>query len=140
MAQVKFIETSPEKYSSLSEKPSNTLYFLTNGQLYKGDSLISNVRVILDNFPEVIDSALWGNFCISLTTGEIKYVSPDGYVNISELMTNNVILSEDNIKLLVEKIASKETITMPTLEVVDETAIWTASNVTEIEVFVPLEE
>jgi hypothetical protein len=127
-----------DSYTHLSEKSENALYFLDNGQLYKGKDLISNVKVIQGGFPESIDSTMLGNFFISLATGEIRYAGEDGYVNISEIATQNIVLSEKNIKILTERIADKKTITMPKLEVVGNAAVWTPSNVDEIEVFIPL--
>jgi hypothetical protein len=134
----RFVEMGFDQYSALSEKSSNTLYFLTNGQLYKGSELVSNVKVIQDEFPSVIDSSILGDFCISLTTGEIKYAGQDGYIDVSELMTQNIVLSQSNLKILVNKIAERKTITMPTMEVVGNKLVWTPSNVEEVEVLVPL--
>lgn len=43
----RLIETTPEKFHNLAEKDPHTLYFLTNGQLFKGDMLYSgNIRLI----------------------------------------------------------------------------------------------
>jgi hypothetical protein len=135
-----FISTTYSNYSKLSEKYENTLYFLDNGQLYHGDELVSNVKVIQGDFPSVIDSSMYNNFYISLSNGEIRYAGEDGYVNISELATQNIVLSEKNIKILAERVAEKKTVTMPKLEVVGNAVVWTTSNVEEIEVLVPLND
>jgi hypothetical protein len=75
-----------------------------------------------------------------LSNGEIRYAGEDGYVNISELATQNIVLSEKNIKILAERVAEKKTVTMPKLEVVGNAVVWTPSNVEEIEVLVPLND
>jgi hypothetical protein len=46
MALVNFYNTSLSAYSALANKDTNALYFLDNGQLYKGAELISNVHTI----------------------------------------------------------------------------------------------
>jgi hypothetical protein len=45
----KLIETTPEKYHNLAEKDPHTLYFLSNGQLFKGDVIYSGNIHIIDN-------------------------------------------------------------------------------------------
>lgn len=138
MPEVKFKYTTLGKYKALATKDEGTLYFLTNGQLYKGDLLISDIRIITTEFPDVYNEADKGHFFISLSTGEIRYLGDDGWVNISQLYTENVLLSEDNINRLIEAIGLEtKTIRMPTLEADGTLAIWTPSNVTEVEVYVP---
>lgn len=138
MPEVKFKYTTPEKYKALANKDDGTLYFLTNGQLYKGDLLISDIQVITTDFPDVYNVGDVGKFFISLATGEVRYLSDDGWINLSQLYTENILLSEENIAKLVEAInLERATVRMPTLVARGETAVWTASNVSEIEVYVP---
>lgn len=138
MPEVKFKYTTLAKYEALARKDEGTLYFLTNGQLYKGDLLISDIRIITTDFPDVYNSEDIGHFFVSLQTGEIRYLGEDGWINISQLYTENILLSEENINKLIEAIGLEtKTIKMPTLQADGTLAIWTPSNVTEVEVFVP---
>lgn len=138
MPEVKFKYTTLNKYKALATKDDGTLYFLTNGQLYKGDLLISDVRIITTEFPDVYDSNDVGNFFVSLNTGEIRYLGDDGWVSISQIYTDNILLSPENVQRLIEAIGlERKTVRMPTLEANGNVAIWTPSNVDEVEVYVP---
>jgi hypothetical protein len=62
------------------------------------------------------------NYYISLETGEMRYVNSEGnYISLSELMTHNIVLSESNIKALINKIVENKTITMPSFRVSGDT-------------------
>lgn len=79
MALVKFFDTTSEKYNALEAKDTNALYFLENGQLYKGDVLVTNVQLV-SAFPLIgIKNTLY----INASTEQLKYYDGSKYVNLS---------------------------------------------------------
>lgn len=47
--KIRFVATTPEKYAECQEKDPRALYFLTNGELYKGTQLFGGQIKIIDN-------------------------------------------------------------------------------------------
>lgn len=107
MALVKFVSTTLDRYQSLTKKDAGTLYSLSNGQLYKGDTLVNNVQIV-STFPEAgINHALY----INPSNGEIRYYEDNyGYINvtrpfiveINENSTHNQIASAAAVKNYVD--------------------------------------
>lgn len=94
------------------------------------------------DFPETPTDEMRENYYISLTSGLIKYVTSDKqYIDISQLMIENVVLSAEFIqnKFIPELKKQLTKVTMPTLTV-DESnehqLIWTSSTATDIYVIV----
>ena len=48
MAIVSFYSTTKSKYNNIPIKDENALYFLDNGQLYKGSTLVGNGIEVVD--------------------------------------------------------------------------------------------
>ena len=53
MAEVDFYSLTPKQYSSIANKDNDALYFLTNGEIYKGDTLLSNNVEIIPNDEDI---------------------------------------------------------------------------------------
>ena len=82
MAEVDFYSLTPEQYSSIANKDNDALYFLTNGEIYKGDTLLSNNIVIIpdsENYPETgKDNTLYAK-----ESGESAFWNGSSYTLIS---------------------------------------------------------
>lgn len=136
--KVRFIKTTHNKFETKYNSGSadlNALYFLTSGQLYLGTELISNVHIV-DWFPTESD-ALEGNYYISATTGEMRFMTDGEYTDISDLFFNNVVLNSTNLEKIINEIADVKKITMPTLHASGEVLVWQGSNVDDIDVLIP---
>lgn len=121
---IQFKYGSLEKFESLEQKDPNVLYFLDNHTLYKGNELISTVRTISGNFPEIPTADMKETYHISLLTGEIRYVTNElNYINISSLQLDNIVIDQNFVNKLVTAIGTKD-VTMPTLTVNGDTMIW----------------
>lgn len=93
MAKITFYSTTLEKYSALSTKDNNALYFLTNGQLYKGDTLIGNNVSFVTDYPGTGESGI----LYVTSNGESKVWNGSSYVTLSrELATSLSEASTDN--------------------------------------------
>lgn len=56
MANIAFLGGTLEQYQGLATKNANTLYFLTNGHLYKGDKRITGSVEVVDTYPSVMEN------------------------------------------------------------------------------------
>lgn len=92
MAQVIFYSTTLEKFSALQNKDLNTLYFLSNGQLYKGNTLIGNNISFVSDYPVTGESGI-----VYVTSkGESKVWNGSSYITLSrEIVTELTADSTD---------------------------------------------
>ena len=67
---VKFLSGSYSQYSALGVKDSNTLYFLSNGQLFKGEVSYSDQIVVVSTLP---DSLVAGKVYVNTTDKSVTY-------------------------------------------------------------------
>ena len=89
-------------------------------------------------FPITPNETMRNNFYISMDNGELRYVDDDlEYVNITELILDDILINDDFLQRLIAAIADTQNIIMPTLTVDGKTLVWTKSNVDSITVFVP---
>lgn len=125
---IQFKYGSLEKYKSLENKDPDVLYFLDNHTLYKGLELISTVRTLTGDFPETPTDDMKETYQISLSTGEMRYVTEElEYINITGLQFDNVTIDQEFITKLVEAAGTKD-VTMPKLEVNGDTLVWTKAS------------
>lgn len=125
---IQFKYGSLEKYKSLENKDPDVLYFLDNHTLYKGLELISTVRTLTGDFPETPTDDMKETYQISLSTGEMRYVTEElEYINITGLQFDNITIDQDFITKLVEAAGTKD-VTMPKLEVNGDTLVWTKAS------------
>ena len=93
MAEVDFYSLTPKQYSSIANKDNDALYFLTNGEIYKGDTLLSNNIVIIpdsENYPETgKDNTLYAK-----ESGESAFWNGSSYT----LISHSILLQLNNIK------------------------------------------
>ena len=83
MANINFITGSVAQFTNLATKDSNSLYFLDNGKVYKGSTLLSNnVVEVADGSDFPTSGAITGTFYIK-STGECAYYNGTNYVLIS---------------------------------------------------------
>lgn len=132
---VKFQYGSFEAYKELNNKDPDTLYFLDNSHVYKGDELLTIIHSVTQfKDPDELDSTMKCNYYISLVTGEIKYVNEElEYVDISKLMIRGVVLQSSFIQEFIDKIQS-QLIQMPTLSVDEHVLVWESSNIDKVNV------
>lgn len=129
---VQFKYGSLEKYKSLENKDDDVLYFLDNNTLYKGNSLISNIKTISGDFPETPTSDMKETYVISLKNGKMKYVTNElAYVDITSLQFDNFTITTEFAKNVANAIGNKK-VTMPTLTVEDHVLTWTEASEKEI--------
>lgn len=125
---IQFKYGSLEKYKSLENKDPDVLYFLDNHTLYKGLELISTVKTLTGDFPETPTDDMKETYQISLSTGEMRYVTEElEYINITGLQFDNITIDQDFITKLVEAAGTKD-VTMPKLEVNGDTLVWTKAS------------
>ena len=85
MALVQFYDVTPEQFKSLATKDESVLYFLSNGQLYKGGQLIgNNIELITDSFPS---TGVKGILYIKPSTGESKYWDGTQFLDFTKEIT-----------------------------------------------------
>ena len=96
MANVNFKQGSAANFLALATKDVNTLYFLDNGQLYKGDMLLSNNVVLI---PEGDDYPTTGvlNTIYAKASGECAFWNGSGYTLISRSVMTELEALEDRI-------------------------------------------
>ena len=70
MANVKFLSGSYAQYSSLAVKDPNTLYFVDDGQLFKGDVSYSDQIVVVSALP---DTLIAGKVYVNTTDKSVTY-------------------------------------------------------------------
>ena len=96
MADVEFYSTTMANYLALEEKNTNALYFLDNGQLYKGDMLLSNNVVLIDSDSDYPTVGVINTF-YAKTTGECAYWDGNKYVLISKSVMSELEALENRI-------------------------------------------
>lgn len=85
MALVQFYDVTPEQFKNLTTKDESVLYFLSNGQLYKGGQLIgNNIELITDSFPL---TGVKGILYIKPSTGESKYWDGTQFLDFTKEIT-----------------------------------------------------
>ena len=85
MALVQFYDVTPEQFKNLTTKDESALYFLSNGQLYKGGQLIgNNIELITDSFPS---TGVKGILYIKPSTGESKYWDGTQFLDFTKEIT-----------------------------------------------------
>lgn len=101
MANVKFIQGSAANFLALATKDMNTLYFLDNGQLYKGDMLLSNNVILI---PDGSDYPAIGvtNTVYAKASGECAFWNGTNYTLISRSVMTELEALEDRINATVE--------------------------------------
>ena len=82
MANVKFLTGSYAQYVSLTQKSDDTLYFLDNGQLFKGTVSYSDQIVVVSALPE------------TLTAGKVYVNTTDKSVTYYDGTTSTVVIPE----------------------------------------------
>ena len=93
MNNVDFYSVTPNQYSSLETKDNNALYFLNNGEIYKGETLLSNnVEIIPDDedYPETGEN----NKLYAKLNGESAFWNGSSYT----LISHSILLQLNNIK------------------------------------------
>ena len=71
MADVKFYSGSKSAYSALQSKDANGIYFLNNGEIFKGSQKMASGVIFVDALPEVTDAAQ-----------DVLYVLPTGAASV----------------------------------------------------------
>lgn len=71
MADVKFYSGSKSAYSALQSKDANGIYFLNNGEIFKGAQKMASGVLFVDSLPEVTDAAQ-----------DVLYVLPTGAASV----------------------------------------------------------
>ena len=101
MANVNFIQGSAANFLALATKDTNTLYFLDNGQLYKGDMLLSNNVVLI---PDGNDYPVTGvsNTVYAKASGECAFWNGTSYTLISRSVMTELEALEDRINATIE--------------------------------------
>ena len=79
MALVKFITGTYEQYQALGAKDSNALYFLSNGQLYKGEVNLSDQVLVVDSLPA---TGQIGKIYINTANHTVNYCNASGFVSM----------------------------------------------------------
>lgn len=101
MGNVNFIQGSAANFLALANKDANTLYFLDNGQLYKGDMLLSNNVVLIPeggNYPTTGVS----NTVYAKASGECAFWNGTSYTLISHSVMTELEALEDRINATIE--------------------------------------
>ena len=93
MALVKFITGTYEQYQALGAKDSNALYFLSNGQLYKGEVNLSDQVVVVDSLPE---TGQIGKIYINTANHTVNYCNTSGFVSMMPSTITTITGAEDN--------------------------------------------
>ena len=102
MANVNFITGTEQQYTNLATKDSNSLYFLSNGKVYKGSTLLSNnVIAVADGNDFPTSGAVAGTFYIK-STGECAYYNGTNYVLISGFALSELETLENRINSTIE--------------------------------------
>ena len=102
MANVSFITGTEQQYTNLATKDSNSLYFLSNGKVYKGSTLLSNnVIAVADGNDFPTSGAVAGTFYIK-STGECAYYNGTNYVLISGFALSELETLENRINSTIE--------------------------------------
>src|SRR5574344_1208533 len=70
MASVKFLSGTYSQYSALAVKDANTLYFVDNGQIFKGDVSYSDQIVVVSALP---DTLVAGKIYVNTTDKSVTY-------------------------------------------------------------------
>lgn len=133
---LKFKYGSLDKFKNLETKDPDVLYFLDNHTIYKGDNLLSVVKTVEGDFPEIPTNDMRETYFISLATGRIKYVTNDlQYIDITKLQLDTIVFDEDFINRIVEQLGKyTETVTMPVATVEGKTLCLTNSNKQQIQI------
>lgn len=93
MALVKFITGTYEQYKALASKDSNALYFLSNGQLYKGDLHLSDQVIVTDSLPVTGEV---GKIYINTSNNTVNYCGASGYVSMMPSTITAITGAEDD--------------------------------------------
>ena len=96
MADVEFYSTTTANYLALETKNNSALYFLDNGQLYKGDMLLSNNCVLIEDGSDYPATGVTNTF-YAKSTGECAYWDGNKYVLISRSVMTELEALEDRI-------------------------------------------
>lgn len=76
-----------EKFDALAVKDSNTLYFLDNGKLYKGDTLYSGGYEMVSSLPE---SGILGVLYINSSDLSVSFWDGNTYQNVVPAITKTI--------------------------------------------------
>lgn len=79
MAIVEFYSTTKAKYDNIGIKNDDALYFLDNGQLYKGETLIGNGIEIVDTYPT---TGVAGIIYVKPSNGGAKIWTGSTYIDL----------------------------------------------------------
>lgn len=110
LPKIRFVAITPEMYNSLTEKDPRALYFLTNGELYKGSQLYGGQIKIFDNNSvptKGSDNKIYAN----IDSKELLIWKNESWVSLLPEISNNIstvpddTLKDDN---LVTKLAVKK--------------------------------
>lgn len=96
MANVNFYSVTPAQYTGLTTKDINALYFLTNGQLYKGDMLINNNVVLIADGEDYPATGATNTF-YAKASGECAFWNGTSYTLISRSVMTELEALEDRI-------------------------------------------
>ena len=103
MNNVDFYSVTPNQYSSLETKDNNALYFLNNGEIYKGETLLSNnVKIVADgeDYPETGEN----NKLYAKLNGESAFWNGSSYTLISRSIIAELQLLENRIDVSINSI------------------------------------
>lgn len=87
MAIVEFYSTTKAKYDNIGIKNDDALYFLDNGQLYKGETLIGNGIEIVDTYPT---TGVAGIIYVKPSNGGAKIWTGSAYIDLVLPMSSAV--------------------------------------------------
>ena len=88
MALVSFYSTTLAQYNALTPKDPDSLYFLDNGQLFKGNSLVGNNIVLVEaEYPE---TGIQGLLYIKPSIRETKIWNGSTYITITHELVDSI--------------------------------------------------
>lgn len=90
MANVKFLTGTYAQYKGLTAKDANTIYFIDNGQIYKGESSYTDQVIVTDSLPSTMVA---GKIYINTTDKSVTYF--DG-TNSTSIVPEIVTSIEDS--------------------------------------------
>ena len=88
MGLVSFIQGTAAAYKNLASKNADALYFLDNGQIYKGTNLFTNIRLVSE-LPEKANAVSDSLYIVS-STSTTYYYDGVNFINISKTFVSEI--------------------------------------------------
>lgn len=103
MANVKFLTGTYAQYKGLAAKDANTIYFIDNGQIYKGETSYTNQIEVVDNLPVTMVA---GKVYVNTTDKSVTYydgaastvIAPETVATIGDSTADTALASVKAIK------------------------------------------